>query len=275
MGRKLKNLTGMKFGKLTVLNEYKRVNGITYWLCECDCDDKTKKYIQYSNLFHSTVSCGCIREELDMNKKHGYAGTRIFTIWKNMMRRCNDERDSAYNNYGRRGIKIFNGWLIEEDYEGLLNFIAWAKGSGYSDNPTIDRINVDGDYTPENCKWSSYEEQNNNRRNNVYIEINGELKTQGEWAKYSGLTLKQIHSRVRRGWSGEDIIKPIVKRKSEKQSGEKHVVWDSKNKKWAVRIKRVSLGYFDDLEDAIQAKQDYINKLNTHNGEDNACSSTK
>lgn len=259
MGRKLKNLAGQKFGKLTILNDYRRDKGLTYWLCRCDCGDSIDKYIQYNNLKSgSTVSCGCIRDEIDINKKHGYAGTRIYTIWKNMIRRCINPKNSAYPDYGGRGIKVCSEWLIEDNDEGLRNFVNWANTSGYEDNLTIDRIDVDGDYEPCNCKWSTYQEQMNNKRNNVYIEINGTSKTLAEWARFSELPLKRIHSRISRGWKGQDIIKPITERVAKKQSGISNIHWYEPTKRWAVKIQKNHLGYYTELENAIKAKEKYF-----------------
>lgn len=259
MGRKIKNIEGLKVGRLTVLSEYKRENGLTFWKCICNCENKSIKFIQYSNLISGkTTSCGCYQEELNHEVKHGLSRTRLFRIWKGILKRCYDENNYAYSNYGGRGIRVCDEWLIETDYEGLYNFYNWAMENGYSDELTIDRINVDGIYEPKNCRWSTYKEQNSNKRNNVYIEIEGESKSLAEWAEFTGIDIRMIHKRVKQGKKGLDIIKPIQKRIAEKQSGEKYVSWDKRNKSWRLTIKGKIDRNYKTVEEAVEAKNKYL-----------------
>lgn len=136
-----------------------------------------------------------------MTRVHGYANKeRLYRIWKNMRRRCNNTKSDYYENYGGRGIRVCSQW---DDY---LTFRKWAISNGYKNDLTIDRINNDGDYTPSNCKWSTRKQQNNNTRSNVVITYKGVTKTASEWAEHLGLSKAAIYHRIERNWNEKDII---------------------------------------------------------------------
>jgi hypothetical protein len=122
-----------------------------------------------------------------------------------MRSRCYNPNTPKYYNHGGRGIKVCDEWLGEN---GFINFHNWAIKNGYSDDLTLDRINNDGNYEPDNCKWSTYEEQNFNRRTNRLFTINGEIRTAKEWCEITGTNINTFWQRDLKGWTGEDLIKP-------------------------------------------------------------------
>lgn len=174
---KLKDLRGKKFGKLIVLNEKPiRKNNQTLWKCRCSCGNE--KYIYANNLNSGmTKSCGCLL------KKSNKASKRLVQIFSDMKQRCYNKRNKAYKNYGNRGITICKEWL-----ENNETFYDWAMENGYKDNLTIDRIDNNEGYKPNNCRWVTIKTQQNNKRNNRKITLNGETKTASQWAEKYGIT---------------------------------------------------------------------------------------
>lgn len=144
-----------------------------------------------------------------MNYKHGLCNSRIYGIWCHIKDRCCNSKDARYKDYGGRGIKICKEWKND-----FAKFYDWALQNGYKDNLTIDRIDVNGDYCPENCRWITMAEQQNNRRDNVFILFNGEKHTISEWAKIVGKNPASIRRRLLCGWTPEEILnKPCEKQK--------------------------------------------------------------
>ena len=249
--RKHKDYIGQQFYDLKIL-DYKFENKKGYFYCECSCGNK--KWMRSDGILSSDhKSCGCKSSSF----KHGMSNTRLFNIWKGMKARCYNEKDHSYVNYGGRGIKICDDWIDEEN--GFINFYNWAIKNGYKDNLSIDRIDVNGNYEPNNCRWTTTLEQQNNLRKNFNIEINGIIKSVSEWSRISGVSRTQIKNRIKMGLSGEELIKPI--HKSEHQSGVKGVKWDKYKERWKVEVrenKKIKhLGYFKDLKLAIQARKNY------------------
>ena len=146
-----------------------------------------------------------------MYVKHGLSGSRLYYIWKSMRQRCMNPNCKNYPRYGGRGITIYPEW---DDYE---KFNEWALSNGYNELLTIDRIDVNGNYEPGNCKWSTSKEQANNRRTNHLLTHNGETHNIREWAAIMGVSETVIHERLKRGWSIEKTLtQPIRKMKGVK-----------------------------------------------------------
>ena len=134
------------------------------------------------------------------NYRHGMRHTRIYNIWRSMRQRCNNPKCSNYKNYGGKGIKVCQEW---EDFQ---TFHKWAMDHGYSEELTIDRTDVHGNYEPSNCRWVSYKEQANNKSNSRYIEVDGERHTISEWGDISGISSKTIWMRLKIGWTPKRAV---------------------------------------------------------------------
>lgn len=140
-------------------------------------------------------------------KKHGMSNTRLYHIWEGMKRRCKNPKAKNYKNYGGKGISICDEW--DRSFEV---FYEWAMANGYEDGLTLDRIDVNGNYEPSNCRWASWEEQENNRSNNKYIEYNGQTKTIAEWTRIFGKPRHIVYHRLKRGWSIEKALTTEVRK---------------------------------------------------------------
>lgn len=212
---KFENLTGMKFNRLTVIkraedyispSNRKRV----MWFCKCDCGNITK--VSASNLKSGGVkSCGCLVSEIikEMATTHGGTGTRLHRIYRSMRQRCYDKNSRNFHRYGGRGIEICNEWLGESGFE---HFREWANENGYRSDLTIDRINNDGNYEPNNCRWATYKQQGNNTSRNVHINANGETHTLKEWSEILNVRYDTLLNRRLKGWTDEQIITTPVSR---------------------------------------------------------------
>lgn len=197
------NLIGRRFGKLIVLEDGGRdsIQNIL-WLCQCDCGNKTLVRTPMLNSGR-TKSCGCYREEVQRNRleTHGGRNSRLYRTWTNMKSRCFNSNTKSYQNYGARGITVCDEWL--NDFQA---FYEWSIKNGYSDELTLDRKNTYGNYEPNNCRWATAKQQQNNKRNNHIIEFEGETHTISEWAEIKGISARKIADRIRIGLSGKDIF---------------------------------------------------------------------
>ena len=201
MGKHI-NLTGKKFARLNVTGNFILTKqGRRKWECRCDCG-KTTWVVTNNLLSGKTKSCGCWNEEVKSktHTKHGMSQSRIYRIWSNMKARCECKTNDAYSLYGRRGISVCKEW---HDFE---TFEKWAMKSGFQKGMSLDRINVNGDYSPDNCKWATPAEQANNRRNTIYLEYNGEKHTISEWAEKLGINRSTLNNRICRGWTVEKAL---------------------------------------------------------------------
>lgn len=177
------DLTGRKYGRLSVLS-YAGQKGRrrTMWKCRCDCGNIVEVESTHLRTEH-TKSCGCISKEniSKLNYKNGLSNSRLNTAYRNMLNRCYREKDSMYDLYGGRGIIVCDEWLPRNN--GFVNFCEWAISHGYSEHLTLDRIDNEKGYFPDNCRWVDKYQQANNKRNNYYLNINGKIDTVGNWAR--------------------------------------------------------------------------------------------
>ena len=203
------DLTGLRFGKLVVLRRAENRKGRVCWECECECGRKL--VTRGDNLTSGrTQSCGCYNRarSSSAHTRHGESDTRIYNIWRKMKSRCATKIGRTFKDYGGRGITVCQEWL--DSFEAFRD---WALENGYRDDLTIDRKNNDGDYCPENCRWITNQEQQNNRRDNHLLEYKGETHTITEWARKQGISENALVHRIQRGWDIERaLLTPTAKK---------------------------------------------------------------
>lgn len=209
MAKKPTNIIGQRYGKLLVIGTAgKGSDGRVQWDCLCECGKHV--FVKYHDLKTGKVkSCGCLKAERvgNLNKIHGDSKSRLWFVWVAMRERCYNKNYNNYKNYGERGIKVCEEWN-----NNFYSFREWAYMNGYDENAeymkcTLDRIDVNGDYCPENCRWVSLIEQSRNKRNNHYVEINGETKILTDWIKEYKINSSTVWYRVKHGW---DIIDALT-----------------------------------------------------------------
>lgn len=206
------DLAGQRFGRWTVLERVGKRSGKLTWLCRCDCG-KTKSVVGTTLTRGRSRSCGCFRiDDLKARKTtHGETNkTRLYSIWHNMLSRCRNPKNKNYKDYGGRGITVCPEW--ENSY---VAFRDWAYANGYSDDLSIDRINNDKGYNPDNCRWATVTEQTNNRRNVKQITFNGETHTIREWSVLTGIAYEIIYGRLNAGLSADRALTEKPKKTTE------------------------------------------------------------
>lgn len=194
---RVKDLTGMRFGRLVVLGIDDKGTRKTYWICQCDCGNV--KSVRSDSLQNGSIrSCGCLHKEIAAKQanaihKHKQSGTRLYKIWQGMKGRCNRPNDARYARYGGRGIKVCDEWL--HDFSA---FYEWAQANGYKEDLTIDRIDNDGNYEPRNCRWVGVKEQSRNRSTNIDVRIGNSTRTITEWCEIFNVDFKTVIARYHR-----------------------------------------------------------------------------
>lgn len=200
----IKDIVGQTFGYLTVLKFVPQPDKKeSYWFCVCECGNSVM--VRKSNLISgSTISCGCYgRENLKkVRVKHGGSETRLYSIWEKMKERCYGKRSKNYYNYGGRGINVCEEWKNNFD-----EFRKWATINGYKDDLTLDRIDVNGNYEPSNCRWATIKEQNRNKRNSIMVEYKGEKVHLKEAAELTGISYSTLSGRYYKGERGERLFR--------------------------------------------------------------------
>ena len=209
------NLIGQKFGRLTVQELAGRDGKHLMWNCVCDCGNS--KRVQGNSLRSGhTKSCGCFNKEQikKSNTTHGYTKhnkqSREYVCWQSMISRCEKPHARGYNRYGARGIKVCEEWHKFE------NFI--RDMGNCPQNKTLDRTDNNGGYRPDNCRWATSEEQNNNRRDNRFIDYKGERKTLSQWARKLDINVMTLKSRLNKyHWSEEKALTTPIRRRKKNE----------------------------------------------------------
>jgi len=205
-----KDLTGMRFGKLVVLYRNGSRCSFSLWRCRCECGNECD--VISTNLTRgNSTSCGCENRKRVVAARKKYdtpTDKKIARVYYGIMNRCYNENEPSYCYYGGRGITVCPEWKDKPE-----NFVLWAKMNGYSQDLTIDRINVNGPYSPNNCRWATHVEQANNKRNNRWITVGGETHTIAQWARILGINVHTLENHVVEypGYSSaEDYISKLL-----------------------------------------------------------------
>lgn len=195
----LVDMRNERFGRLIVVERAENSKaGQARWFCVCDCGNTN--IVKGQDLRNGKVrSCGCYK--IEQQTKHGFYNEPLYRVWTSMKNRCNSSTNQWYSAYGGKGVSVYQEW--QEDF---LVFRDWAIKNGYKKGLTLDRIDVNGNYEPNNCRWITIQEQQYNKTTNVYIEINGVSKTLTEWCKKYKTPLSTAKGRIKRGLKGISIF---------------------------------------------------------------------
>lgn len=205
----IKDVVGLRFGNLEVIKYHDTINHRKYYECKCDCGNVA--IVAGSFLRNGTTnSCGCLRgkkiRNIDVRQEaieepYGKSRTTLYGMWTGMKGRCLNPNNYSYYKYGGRGISICEEWM---DYD---IFKEWALNNGYGNNLSLDRIDNDGNYEPDNCRWVDMKTQSNNTRRNRIIKYKGMEKTLAEWSDYFGVTYNLLTVAHAKGKSYKEIMK--------------------------------------------------------------------
>ena len=206
------DISGKRFHKLKAIKVvgYDKQN-YEIWHCKCDCGNTCD--VNIKNLVHDhTKSCGCLKMEalLKRSTSHGMSHTKFYDIYCAIFQRCNNPQNKRYEDYGGRGIKLL--WKSFEEfkddmYESYLEHQKLNVGR----NTTLDRVDNDGDYCKENCKWVTYKKQNRNKRNNHYVTINGKTHIMADWVRILNANYSSVKQKIRRGMGDVEALLTSIK----------------------------------------------------------------
>ena len=204
---KIKDMTGSKFGKLTVI-KFAGINKnhLATWECLCECGN-VAVVLGNSLRTGNTTSCGCVFKDNSKRwYRHGDSHNRLHNLWNGMIQRCSDVNSNTYHRYGGRGIKVCDEWLVYE------NFRDWAISTGYDafapfGKCSLDRIDNEGNYEPSNCRWVSLSEQAKNKSNSRYFTYRGKTLTIREWSDETGIKYRTLVYRIDNNWDTDRVFK--------------------------------------------------------------------
>lgn len=203
---KRRNISCQRFGRLLAIEDVgKRGLDGRLWRFMCDCGGET--IVPLKQVTRGiTESCGCLQKEAAARScvarsTHGLNKARINNIWRGMIARCYRDGSVSFHAYGARGIRVCREWK-----DSMTTFATWAFSNGYDDEKSIDRIDVNGDYSPENCRWATAQEQCENKRTNHFVTIRGETKTLAAWARQIGIRPAGLAYRIRNNWPDDELI---------------------------------------------------------------------
>lgn len=202
MNARIRDLTNQQFGNWRVMGLSHTTGTKTFWRCRCVCG-KIKNVVSYHLCMGASKGCfDCLQDKMRSSHPsttHGMSSSAEYNVWTLMWRRCTNKKLASYRHYGGRGITVCDRWRKFENF--------FADMGRRPIGRTIDRKNNNDGYSPENCVWSTWREQQNNRRSNRWITIGGVKRTMSQWARIKGLNVGTVFSRLKRGCCPEDAIK--------------------------------------------------------------------
>lgn len=201
------DMTGQRIGRLVIIRYAGSDNRRgALWECRCDCGNMAIVRGGHLREGRGTRSCGCFsRENPQRGGTHYLSYSPEYMTWAKMRARCENQNDQGYDRYGARGIRVCNRWR-----DSFENFYA-DMGPRPSAHHSIDRIDNNGDYSPENCRWATVKEQARNRRSTRFIEFRGESKSIAEWAEIKGMSYQVLFKRLQSGWPAERALTQPVR----------------------------------------------------------------
>lgn len=202
-----KDLTGQTFGRLTAVAPCCQIGqkrGIS-WVCNCKCGNQ-KVVVSYELISGKTQSCRCLQREVfrAITSTHGMSSSSTYKIWRDMNDRCSNEKRQDYSRYGGRGIEVCERW--QNSFESFLEDMG-ERPEGL----TLDRIDVNGNYEPSNCRWATQKEQQRNKRNSRFLTYKGETLTLAEWSERTGIGVGTLWRRLELGWSVEAALTVAIR----------------------------------------------------------------